>query len=245
MDSDRIWQQTLSNLQHSLTRATFEAHIQQTKLKTVQGKNWTLETPSEASLAWLENRLKDVIATTLANAAGLEEIELTFVARVPVLYDESKLPEDFAATEIVLALGQMHFEGNIIPASWFQHLRYDSGKPHTNALLVLSDIAYWYRPTVVRDERTGQVTGYRKKFRADKLQRSYAYFTNLFGFSKQQVKDAINYLIRKGLVTKELRTLKTKDGALLNNVMFLEPVPERLMEITYSLKEADPYGLEV
>lgn len=52
---------------------------------------------------------------------------------------------------------------------WFSRITFDNGRPDTNAILILSDIVYWYRPTVIRDERTGMVTGYRKKLKADLL----------------------------------------------------------------------------
>ncbi len=139
---------------------------------------------------------------------------------------------DSPAYMIVHEVGSMHLEGNIIPASWFEHLRYDDGKPHVNAILILSEVVYWYRPIEVRDERTGRLVGYRKKFKGDKLQRSYGSFAEQFGFTKQQVRDAIGFLRDKGVITTELRTIEV-NGTRMNNVLYLEPVPERLKQITY------------
>ncbi len=36
--------------------------------------------------------------------------------------------------------------GNIVPPQWFQTITFESGKPDTNSILILSDILYWYRP---------------------------------------------------------------------------------------------------
>ena len=66
---------------------------------------------------------------------------------------------------IVDEVGRINISGNIIPMVWFQAIRYPNGKPNVNAIIILADIVYWYRPTEIRDEITGQVVGRRKKFR--------------------------------------------------------------------------------
>ena len=151
---------------------------------------------------------------------------------------------DSLAYMVVHEVGSMNFEGNIIPASWFEHLRYDSGKPHVNAIIILSEVVYWYRPIEIRDERTGRLTGYRKKFKGDKLQRSYGSFAEQFGFTKKQARLAIEFLKEKGVITTELRTVEA-NGAKLNNVLYLEPVPERLKQITYPHIAGQASGLDV
>lgn len=70
-------------------------------------------------------------------------------------------------------LSRMNITGNVIPAAWYQTIRKPTGKPYLNAIVILSDIVYWYRAAEVRDEGSGQLIGYRKRFRADLLQRSY------------------------------------------------------------------------
>ena len=70
-------------------------------------------------------------------------------------------------TKEVESIGSISFEGNIIPMEWFNHILCDSGKPDAIAIMILSDIVYWYRPTIVRNESTGTIIGYRKKFKAD------------------------------------------------------------------------------
>jgi len=72
---------------------------------------------------------------------------------------------------VVDALGQMGFQGNIIPRSWYANIKKPSGKPDVVAITLLSEIVWWYRPKEVRDEET---LGSRwvKKFDADLLQLS-------------------------------------------------------------------------
>jgi hypothetical protein len=40
------------------------------------------------------------------------------------------------------------------------------------------------RPTILRDEATGEVIGWRKKFKADRLQRTYQRLSYQFGITK-------------------------------------------------------------
>lgn len=133
---------------------------------------------------------------------------------------------------IVERIGKMHVEGNIIPTTWYRHplLRFRSGKPNTVAITILGDILYWYRPTEIRDDSTGRVVGRRKKFKADKLQKSYASWADLFGFTRNQVKAAVDFLRARGLVQTELRDLPVQ-GLTLRNVMFVEPVPAKVAEL--------------
>ena len=86
---------------------------------------------------------------------------------------------------IVDEVGRINISGNIIPMVWFQAIRYPNGKPNVNAIIILADIVYWYKPTEIRDEGTGQVIGVRKKFKSDLLQRSYQQISEQFGISKK------------------------------------------------------------
>lgn len=131
----------------------------------------------------------------------------------------------------VMAMNHLVITGNVIPPQWFNHLVYANGKPHQNAAFVLSDTVYWYRPIVIRDEQTGQVLGMRKRFKEDKLQRSYSYFS-MYGLSKKQAKEAVDFLIDLGVMAREFRTIDLEDGRSANNVMYLDLVPARLAEIT-------------
>ena len=72
-------------------------------------------------------------------------------------------------------LQEIAFSGNVIPQVWYRvFVKSDlkHPKPHLLAINILADIVYWYRPREIRDEGTGQVIGFQKKFRDDKLQRS-------------------------------------------------------------------------
>jgi len=146
------------------------------------------------------------------------------------------------ATATVKRVGQINFVGNIIPHTWYQFLRRGSvdeltgeikqGKPHTIAIILLSEIAYWYRPRIIRDEQTGQVIRIEKRFAADLLQRTYMSFANQFGFTKRQVQAALKYLELKKIITLELRTITTKTGLVLNNVLFIDLDADSLARIT-------------
>lgn len=131
-------------------------------------------------------------------------------------------------------MAQINFEGNILPISWFQHLTFENGKPDTISILLLSDIVYWYRPTIVRDEQTGQVLGHQKKFKADLLQKNYSDYENLFGFTRKQIRDAFVRLENLGLVKRIFRTIETSYGPK-GNVMFIELYPHKLIDITHKL----------
>ncbi len=145
------------------------------------------------------------------------------------------------ATKVVEQIGQINFEGNILPSNWLRNIETEAGKPDTIGAILLSDIIYWYRPTEVRDEATGLVVGYKKKFKADKLQRSYEQFSGQFGFSKSQVRRAIKRLEEQGLITVELRNITTQTGMKLSNVMFIEPVPQKIKEITHRVDPMDKF----
>lgn len=52
---------------------------------------------------------------------------------------------------------KLDITGNIIPQAWYQTITRDNGKPNLTAIIILADIVYWYKPTEIRDEVTGQV----------------------------------------------------------------------------------------
>jgi len=127
----------------------------------------------------------------------------------------------------------MNWQGNILPAPWFQHplLRHESGRVNLPAAIILSDVIYWYRPQEIREEATGKIIEYRRKFRADKLQKSYRAWAEQFGMTKRQVKDAVAFLRLRGLVATEFRHVTTESGLALSNVLFIEPVLSRITEL--------------
>ena len=134
--------------------------------------------------------------------------------------------------EMVEQIGKMNITGNVTPPIWFKRITFDSGKPNSTAVLILSDIVYWYRPTEIRDEHTGLLKGFKKKFKGDMLQRNYAAFSEQYGFTKRQVKDAMDVLVKMGLVIREFRTV-TAGETKLYNVMYLGLNPDRLLALTF------------
>ena len=60
---------------------------------------------------------------------------------------------------------KLNISGNIIPQTWYRTVVRESGKPNLTAIVILADIVYWYRPTEIRDESTGQVVALKKNSR--------------------------------------------------------------------------------
>jgi hypothetical protein len=143
-----------------------------------------------------------------------------------------------STTPAVDAIGKIHLEGNIVPASWYQHISTKDGKPDFVAITILSDIVYWYRPTEIRDEQTGLVVGYKKKFAADKLQRSYDQLATQFSVSKEQARDACHRLRDAGLIAIEIRHgVRYGQGMIANNVVYMEPIAATILEISYRVTQ--------
>jgi len=142
-------------------------------------------------------------------------------------------------TPAVKAISQMDITGNVVPRQWLARLKMPNGTPDPIGVLILAEIIFWYRWTEVLDPATQMVTRYERRFKADKLQKSYQQLSNALGFSKQQVRDAIERLESGGYITKELRNFPTKDGVMLTNVMFLEPVTEAIERLTFTPIKAE------
>ncbi|WP_019012223.1 hypothetical protein [Deinococcus aquatilis] len=140
------------------------------------------------------------------------------------------MSRDNTPTPTVQAIGELHLEGNIIPHSFFtrREFKSDYGITQHIAIMIYADDLYWYRPTYHRDELTGKLLKTTRKFEADKLQRTYDYYAGLFGVSKQQATDAVKFLVDRGLITREFRTIRLADGRKASNVMYVEPVVEAL-----------------
>lgn len=130
------------------------------------------------------------------------------------------------------AIGQLHMEGNILPHVWFDHIKFDNGKPDLVGIVILSEIIYWYRPFHVKDEVTGQFISVKKRFKADLLQRHYDSFAEQFGISKRQAREAIIRLEDAGLVKRHFRTIDA-NNTKLNNVLFIELKHENVIAMTF------------
>ena len=138
-----------------------------------------------------------------------------------------------SGNDAVDRIGMMNLTGNIIPQIWYKTIVGDTGKPHYLAIAILADIVYWYRPTEIRDERSGQIIGWKKKFQGDMLQRNYESIASQFGESAKTVTRAIVVLEKLGVVKRHRQTIQLKPGLIVNNVLFLELNPERLNELTF------------
>lgn len=80
MELDHIWQQTLDYLRSQMTKATYEATCQRTRLLSANG-SIIIETPNPTAKDWLENRLSDTLARALSEASGqpVTKNQLTFI----------------------------------------------------------------------------------------------------------------------------------------------------------------------
>lgn len=137
-----------------------------------------------------------------------------------------------SGNEVVDQIGQMYFSGNIIPTTWYKTIVRDNQKPYLNAIIILSDVVYWYRPTEVRDEQSGHLKGFKKRFRDDLLQRSYQQIADQFGISKREATNAVVFLEKLGVIEREFRTIKL-GSTILNNVLYLKLNAEVLSTITF------------
>ena len=55
-------------------------------------------------------------------------------------------------SDIVDENAKLNISENIIPQTWYKTVIRDNGKPNLTAIVILSDIVYWYKPTEVREE---------------------------------------------------------------------------------------------
>lgn len=137
-------------------------------------------------------------------------------------------------------VGTMNFEGNIIPNTWWQHFRKPNGKPDLTCVVILSEIVYWHRPTIKKNEQTGMLERVSKKFKGDMLQKDYKDWEETYGFSEKQVREALKRMeAMDGLVKRHVaEKVELDNGKVLYNVMYLELNPTKLAEITFpQLKE--------
>ncbi len=131
----------------------------------------------------------------------------------------------------VAEMANIPITGNIVPPIWFKTITFENGKPDTNSILILSDIAYWYRPAILRDERTGSIIGQKKKFAEDMLRRSYSDLEEQFGLSKKQCRDSLIRLENLGVIRRVLRNINTSTG-MRNNILYIDLVPSVLQKLT-------------
>ena len=115
-------------------------------------------------------------------------------------------------TPAVVAISELDITGNVVPREWLLRLKMPNGAPDAIGALILAEIVFWYRWTEVRDESSQFILRRERRFKADKLQKSYQQLSAASGFSRQQVRSAIYRLETGGYLTKELRHFTAKDG---------------------------------
>ena len=138
-----------------------------------------------------------------------------------------------SGNDAVDQLGQLNISGNVTPQIWYEVILTDYGKPNYLAIVLLSEIVYWYRPTEVRDERTGNVLGWKKRFKDDLLQKSYDEYAKKYGESKKTIQRALTLLETMGLIKRVFRNVELASGYILYNVMYIDLNVSRLKEITF------------
>lgn len=150
-------------------------------------------------------------------------------------------------TPITDAISSIRIDGNLIHHTWFKHITktkktkhgVESKKSDLLAINILADLFYWHKNTIVRDEHTNEIISECKKFSSDKLQRSYQTYADMFGTSKDDVKESIDLLEDLGLLTREFRVIEVS-GVKMYNVVFLELVPAQLIKINTINLDKDP-----
>ena len=88
--------------------------------------------------------------------------------------------------EIVDENAKLNISGNIIPQVWYRTIIRESGKPNLTAIIILADIVYWYKPTEIRDEGTGQVIGVKKNLSQTFFREVTSRSANSLGFPKKK-----------------------------------------------------------
>lgn len=142
--------------------------------------------------------------------------------------------------KVVYEITKLHVSGNIIPQTWITSICYKTPtgmiKPDLLACYILADIRYWYTITETKDEKTNKIIERKKKFSADILQKSYDDYADITGHSKKQVKKSFDLLENLGLIHRGGRDIRVKGGTLYN-VMYVEPIPKAINDITYPLDQ--------
>ena len=149
------------------------------------------------------------------------------------------------AQEMLTHMYNYSLEGNVVDHTWYKIFRRRKakksddeptvfGKPHLEAITLLSDIVYWYRPGITKRD-DGTISLY-KKFGADILQRSYDQIEEAFGISKREGVSAMETLEFFGVAKRVFRTI-TVNGRKVSNVMYISFDPIRLKELVVKYLE--------
>lgn len=132
--------------------------------------------------------------------------------------------------EVVDKMANISFRGDVVPSTWYSTFKDEKGKINAMALLMLANIVYWYRPTIIRDEN-GEV--FAKRFKSDLLQRSYKEFCDMYSIGKTTVTRNLVYLEEHKVIERVFRDVETESGQILYNTMFIKLNFDELMKKTF------------
>ena len=138
-------------------------------------------------------------------------------------------------SKIVDAMANVNISGNIISPMWYRTVVKEDGKPHFLAIAILSDVVYWYKPRIVRDEVTGNVIKVVKRFADDLLQRSSKALAEQFGVSKRQITEALRLLEQLKVINRHFRVIERKYGdevVKIANVQYIELNVDVLLKLS-------------
>lgn len=131
-------------------------------------------------------------------------------------------------------MAQINLVGDIIPPIWYQRIKKAEGKADFLAINILANICYWYRPVIIRDEQTDVIVEVKKKFKGDMLQKQYQDFADHFGCPKTSVKSSMDTLEELSLIKRHFEEISLENGTKLNNRMFIEIFPDKILDITFN-----------
>jgi len=174
------------------------------------------------------------------------EVEVGYPEPAWDLHPDQKLVQDLnrlhrlssrlSNNGIQMDLKKLDPTGNLIPKSWLIELRTGKGRkerPYLEAIYILSEIVYWYRPS-----KNG-----RKRYAGDVLQLSYNQMSERSHMTKMTVKAACDYLEEVGLIFRELRNI-VSNGHHLSNVMYIYLDFDKVKDITYREKTSKATPLD-
>ncbi len=141
--------------------------------------------------------------------------------------------------EIVDQVGEMNIVGDMVPLVWLSKICDENGKSNLLAILLLANIVFWYRPRQVRDEMSGALIRWEKRFADDLLQNNYADLATTFRQNKKAIQRALKLLEDIGVIQRHFRTVKMEKKPDLQNVMYIELKPDILREITFPEDTSD------
>lgn len=160
------------------------------------------------------------------------------VSNHPFSFTESEVIRMTSGDMIVDKMADFETQGDFIPISWRKFVirtegrnkGKNKGKAYDLAINILSHIVYWYRP---KKDSEGNLS---KRFQADCPQLNYADLANRYNHSKDEIKSAVEHLVKMELITRSFRTVTHPSGKKEANVMYVTLNYEKLAWISFSEK---------